>query len=97
MAENIVEEAKRLLAGIEDQLPLKSNEMTLPSDEMVIATIRNDSGYPFLAVHPESQSMFTAPRPVFDFIVGSPRLVQGLLALIERNDTPDGAKRSNPE
>lgn len=82
---NPIEEAKSLLDKIEAYGSLKVNEATLPSDETVIATIRGESGYPVLAPHPESMSMLTGPREVFEFFVLAPRVLRDLVEYAERN------------
>ena len=88
-----VEAAKSLLRPIEDILPFHVNEMTLPEDDPVIATIRNQAGYPVLAPHPEAMSMLTGKRDVFKFFVIGPKVIRDLIAEIEDLQQASGEKK----
>lgn len=90
--------AKTLLDGLEESLPWRVNEISLPGDEQEIATIRNNTGYPVIAPHPESASMMVAQREVFAFIEQGPEIIRQLIAEIEA-ETPDkpANKRNQPE
>lgn len=79
MEEDVVDEAKRILAGVEDFLPIKINEVTNPDQDPVLATLRGQDGYPVLAPHPESISILSGKRAIFELFVFSPRLIRGLL------------------
>jgi hypothetical protein len=81
-----VEEARELLAKIEDSLPFTVNEVTNPDQNPVIATVRKVDGYPALAPHPESLSMLTGRREVFQFLVFGPRIMRELVELLETNE-----------
>lgn len=91
---NAIEQAKSLLDKIEAYTPLKVNEATLPTDVTVIATIRGDSGYPVLAPHPESVSMLTGPREVFEFFVFAPKVLRDL---VEYAESYERSVQSNEE
>lgn len=86
---DIRSEARELLTKIEDLLPFKVNEVTSPEDLTVIATIRNAAGYPVLAPHPESISLLTGDRSVFEFVVFAPRIIRGLLDELEGQAVKD--------
>lgn len=88
------EKAQALLDGIADAAPLKVNEITNPDQELVIATIRKSDGYPFLAPHPEAQSMLTGARPYFEYVQQASGIIEELLAEIAAltaNSKPSGA------
>lgn len=91
---NALEAAKDLLAKIEEDLPLAVNEVTLPEDTTVIATIRGKSGYPVLAPHPEAISLLTGERRVFEYFALSPKVLADLIDLVERNNTASTSKKA---
>jgi hypothetical protein len=90
------EKAQALLDGVKDALPLRVNEMTTPDQEIVIATIRKDDGYPFLQPHPEALSMLTAPRPYFEFVFKAGETIKELLAEIEGYEANSKPSKANP-
>lgn len=93
-----VELAKTLLDSLEESLPWRVNEISLPSDPQEIATIRNNTGYPVIAPHPESLSMMVAQREVFAFIEQGPDIIRQLIAEIEGDKADKPAnKRNQPE
>lgn len=96
---DVVQEAQDLLDKAENVAPFpwRVNEMTLPTDETVIATIRSNEGYPVLSVHPESSSMMTGKREIFELFVFSPRVIQGLLDRIKELETPSGVNKQASE
>ena len=83
---NVVERANALLDKVDDALPWQFNEITLPSDDPVIATWRKVDGYPALMPHPESQSMLTGDRRFIDFIKEAPGIIEELLSLVDGNE-----------
>lgn len=93
------EKAQALLNGIADAVPLKVNEITTPKDEVVIATIRKDDGYPFLLPHPEAQSMLTGARPYFEYVQQAAGIIEELLAEIEASNSSakSNVEASKPE
>lgn len=76
-------DAKKLLAPLEDRLPLRLNSMTDPKVDPQIATLRDNDGYPLLSPHAESQSMLTAPPYVFAFYEKAPAVIQALIDVVE--------------
>lgn len=84
---NIIEEAQDVLDGVADLLPLQVTELTTPDKDDVIARINGVSGYPVLKPNPEAMSLLEGKRAVFELFVFAPRIIQGLLDLIEMNNT----------
>jgi hypothetical protein len=90
---NITEEAQDLLDGVADLLPLRVIELTNPDVDDVLARINSANGYPVLKPSPEAQALLEGKRAVFELFVFAPRIIQGLLDLIESNkSTPEEAK-----
>lgn len=79
------EKARKLLEAVEDDFPVRLNEMTLPKDDDVIGTLRKPDGYPIIAPHPESTSMLVGKRAVFDFITEAYGVIESLLAELDKN------------
>lgn len=83
--EDIIAEATNLVNAVEDILPLKVNEITNPDQNPIIATVRKADGYPAIQPHPESVSMLTGDRAVFQLFVFAPRIIRELLDLLEED------------
>jgi hypothetical protein len=81
---NAVERAREALESVSDLTPLRYNEVTDGVIETeVLASFRNRNGRPFLMPHPESQSILTGDRRVFDFIVNAPQIIADLLEIAD--------------
>lgn len=83
---NAIESARALLNKVEDILPMTVVEITNPDQDPIIARVNKVDGFPAISPHPESASMLTGHRAVFEFFVTGPRVIKDLLALIESNN-----------
>lgn len=83
-----LQEAKEVLALVEDKLPFRVNSVTVENAPgEVIGTLRDRNGSPFLTPHPESVSMLTADREVFDFFTKVGTVLKNLIDEVERPQT----------